>query len=180
MPTCAARSARAPHPPSRRDWDRHACVSRESCCIPVLSCLCLHVEPLLWTLRTLWNVIRIPMLYKKRLVPAYLVPDAAAVLPPVPADTRLGVGLLLHVLRILPASATQLHSAWCCTSPAAGSTCASCPASQAAWWAKWHGCCGQNLIRWPSGPRLGPWLASRLGWSRRFNRSWDRPSPARC
>ena len=66
MPTCAARSARAPHPPSRRDWDRHACVSRESCCIPVLSCLCLHVEPLLWTLRTLWNVIRIPMLYKKR------------------------------------------------------------------------------------------------------------------
>jgi hypothetical protein len=28
--------------------------------------LVLHVEPLLWTLRTLWNVIRIPMLYKKR------------------------------------------------------------------------------------------------------------------
>ena len=32
---------------------------RESCCIPVLSLLVSHVEPLLWTLRTLlWNVIR--------------------------------------------------------------------------------------------------------------------------
>ena len=34
--SCALHSARAPHPPSRRDWEMHASVGRESCCIPVL------------------------------------------------------------------------------------------------------------------------------------------------